>query len=124
MPALSGSWAFCHVREVGTGEAVAMGRVIGDGGWYFHIADMATHPRHQRKGLGRAVITYLLARIEESVEPGAYVSLMADEPGRRLYESVGFDYAAPLTVGMQLYTSAGMVGSEGAGLAGPNEAAR
>lgn len=25
------------------------GRVIGDGGWYFHIVDMATQPDHQRR---------------------------------------------------------------------------
>ncbi|RYI99434.1 MAG: GNAT family N-acetyltransferase, partial [Actinomycetales bacterium] len=34
-PALAGGWAACHVRHVPSGRTVAMGRVIGDGGWYF-----------------------------------------------------------------------------------------
>jgi hypothetical protein len=42
--AVANSWAFCHVRETISGRAVAMGRTLGDGGWYFHIADMATAP--------------------------------------------------------------------------------
>jgi hypothetical protein len=33
-PALAGTWWGCHVVHDGTGEAAAMGRVIGDGGWY------------------------------------------------------------------------------------------
>ena len=41
-PALKNSWLWVTVRI--DGQAVAMGRVIGDGGWYFHIADMATLP--------------------------------------------------------------------------------
>jgi hypothetical protein len=28
-----------------------MGRVIGDGGWYFHVVDMAVLPEHQRRDL-------------------------------------------------------------------------
>lgn len=35
-----GSWYGCYVVHASTGEAVAMGRIIGDGGWYFHVADM------------------------------------------------------------------------------------
>lgn len=100
--ALAHSWAFCHVRDAATGEAVAMGRVLGDGGWYFHVTDMATLPEHQGRGLGRRVLTRLLARIEEAAPPGAYVTLNADAPGRRLYESLGFVETAPRTVAMAL----------------------
>jgi hypothetical protein len=46
--AMSSSWSFCHVIFAET-TVVAMGRTIGDGGWYFHVYDMATHPDHQRK---------------------------------------------------------------------------
>lgn len=35
-----GTWYGCHISHAGTGAVVAMGRIIGDGGWYFHIADM------------------------------------------------------------------------------------
>jgi ribosomal protein S18 acetylase RimI-like enzyme len=36
-----------------------MGRTIGDGGWYLHIADIATDPAHQRRGIGRAVVAWI-----------------------------------------------------------------
>ncbi|WP_316249018.1 GNAT family N-acetyltransferase [Brachybacterium sp. Z12] len=49
--ALTASWAWITVRTEG-GSLAAMGRVIGDGTWYFHIADIATDPAHQRQGLG------------------------------------------------------------------------
>lgn len=100
--ALPGSWAAVHVVHVPSGETVAMGRVIGDGGWYFHVVDMAVLPQHQRRGLGDRVLTHLLTVIRETAPPGAYVTLMADAPGRRLYERHGFVDSAPRTVGMFL----------------------
>lgn len=104
--ALAGSWAFCHVRDE-RGTAVAMGRVIGDGGWYFHIADMATLPDHQRRGLGRLVIDHLLDGIRAQAPAGAWVTLMADAPGRPLYESVGFRETAPASLGMAMLLTDG-----------------
>ncbi|KAG7087690.1 hypothetical protein E1B28_013637 [Marasmius oreades] len=106
--ALSGSWVFCTVlyqdqnRPVSEAEVVAMGRVIGDGGWYFVIADMAVHLAHQRKGLGEAVLRRLIARIKEQAPPGALVTLSADEKGRALYRRCGFVESAPKSVGMWL----------------------
>ena len=100
--ALPGGWTAAHVVHVPTGTTVAMGRVIGDGGWYFHVVDMAVLPEHQRRGLGDRVLALLLAVIRESAPPGAYVSLMADPPGRRLYERHGFVDSAPRSVGMVL----------------------
>lgn len=69
-----------------------MGRIIGDGGWYFHIADMATLPEHQRKGLGGIILKHLLSYIRENIPGGGkpYISLSADPPGRRLYDQHGF----------------------------------
>lgn len=86
------------------GEAVAMGRIVGDGGWYFVVADMATLPDHQRRGLGRAILTALLEEVRAAAEPGAFVTLTADPPGRRLYESLGFeDVAIADETGMRLW---------------------
>ena len=98
--ALPGSWASCHI--VHDGRAVAMGRVIGDGGWYFHVVDMATLPEHQRRGLGSAVLARLLEQIRIRAPRGAYVSLIADVPGRPLYERHGFTETAPQSVAMAL----------------------
>lgn len=99
-PALRNSWAWAHVRVRETGETVAMGRVLGDGGWYFHVADMATLPQHQRHGLGRWLLGHLLERIRSAAGPEAYVTLMGDRPGRRLYRSMGFRDAMPHSMGM------------------------
>lgn len=100
--ALPGSWYACHVVHDGTGEVVGMGRLLGDGGWYFHVVDMAVLPAHQRRGIGDAVLAALLRRIAETAPPGAYVNLLADPPGRRLYERHGFAETAPGSVGMAL----------------------
>jgi GNAT superfamily N-acetyltransferase len=88
--ALAGTWHMVHVRHRPTGEAVAMGRVIGDGGWYFQIADMATLPDHQRQGLGRLVLTTLVAVIRDRAPDNPWITLLADPPGIPLYTSLGF----------------------------------
>jgi len=99
--ALAGSWSWCHARTA-EGRVVAMGRVVGDGGWYFLVADMATDPGHQRRGLGRRVLTRLLDDVRARAPRGAYITLVADPPGRALYESLGFRDVAPGATGMVL----------------------
>lgn len=100
--ALAGSWAFRHVTDP-SGEVVGMGRVVGDGGWYFLIADMAVLPAHQGRGLGAQILDALLAEIRDRAPRGAWVTLTADPPGRRLYESRGFVDVAPAHTGMHLH---------------------
>ena len=104
--ALTGSWSFCHIRVEATDTAVAMGRVIGDGGWYFHVADMATLPEHQRLGLGRVILDHLLDGIRTGAPERPWVTLFADAPGRRLYASAGFTESAPGSLGMQMILTA------------------
>jgi ribosomal protein S18 acetylase RimI-like enzyme len=98
--AVRGSWAAVHIRHDGSGSTVGMGRVIGDGGWYFHIVDVAVLPEHQRRGLGDAILTALLNAIRTHAPAGAYVNLLADAPGRRLYQRHGFRDTGPRSVGM------------------------
>ena len=100
--ALPGSWAAVHVVASDSGEVVGMGRLLGDGGWYFHVVDMAVLPAHQRRGIGDVVLTALLDRVRSSAPPGAYVNLLADPPGRALYARHGFADTAPGSVGMAL----------------------
>jgi GNAT superfamily N-acetyltransferase len=98
--ALGGSWAAVHVLYEVDAKTVGMGRLLGDGGWYFHVVDMAVLPEHQRRGLGDAMLTVLLDRIRREAPPGAYVNLIADRPGRRLYARHGFTPTAPDSIGM------------------------
>ncbi|AIG74584.1 MULTISPECIES: GNAT family N-acetyltransferase [Amycolatopsis] len=95
-----GAWTSVRVVHRPTGETVGMGRVISDGGWYFHIVDMAVLPAHQRRGIGDAVLEALLAAIDTAA-PGAYVNLLGDPPGWRLYKRHGFVETAPGTIGMR-----------------------
>lgn len=99
--AVQGSWSFCHVTAQ-DGHTVAMGRVLGDGGWYFVVADMATDPDHQRRGLGRAILDHLLGDIRTRAPGDPYVTLTADAAGARLYEHAGFTAFTSDQTGMQL----------------------
>ncbi|MBW4717282.1 GNAT family N-acetyltransferase [Saccharothrix obliqua] len=98
---IDGAWTAVHVIHRGTGETVGMGRVISDGGTYFHIIDMAVLPAHQRRGIGDAILDTLLASIDAAAGAGAAVSLLGDPPGWRLYRRHGFVETAPETVGMR-----------------------
>ncbi len=100
-PALTNSWAWRRAVDA-TGRSVAMGRVVGDGGWYFLVADMATLPSHQRRGLGRRILEDLLAEIREKAPEGAYVTLLADPPGQALYRRLGFTEPTSGSVTMHL----------------------
>lgn len=100
---LPGTWRGCHVVDTDTGETVGMGRIIGDGGWYFHIVDMAVLPDHQRRGLGDQIMSWLLDTIEAESPPGRFVTLMADPPGRALYAKHGFTEAPEFSAGMGLW---------------------
>ncbi|KAH8881744.1 putative GNAT family N-acetyltransferase [Thozetella sp. PMI_491] len=104
-PIAAGSWYGCYVTftdDAGETSIAAMGRILGDGGWYFTIADMAVLPEHQRKGLGDAVLKHLLAFIKANAPEGdPYVNLLADPPGRKLYEKNGFVDTMPRSLGMR-----------------------
>jgi GNAT superfamily N-acetyltransferase len=65
---------------------------------------MAVHPDHQRKGLGDVILKALLQHIhrESPADGKPYITLLADEPGRRLYYKNGFVDAAPGQLGMWL----------------------
>jgi ribosomal protein S18 acetylase RimI-like enzyme len=103
VPALKGGWCAYHVVHEQSGATVGMGRVISDGGWYFHVIDIAVLPEHQRKGLGDTIMTAIMDRIRQEAAPGAYVNLLADPPGRSLYRKHGFSETAPGEVGMGIW---------------------
>lgn len=83
------------------GDAVVgMGRIIGDGGCFFQVTDIAIMPEHQGRGLGKTIMAALTDYIEKQLPKTAYVSLIADVPANRLYKQFGFAETAPRSVGM------------------------
>lgn len=83
--------------------AVGMGRVIGDGGLFFQIVDIAVDPAHQGRGLGKAVMAALIEHLRATVPAEAYISLIADGEAHRLYAQYGFQPTAPASIGMALF---------------------
>ena len=71
-------------------EAVACGRVTGDGGLYFYLSDIIVLPGHRGRDLGPRVMAALMAFIERAARPGAFVALMAAKGVQHYYERWGF----------------------------------
>lgn len=81
------------------GRAIGMGRLIGDGGCFFQIVDIAVDPAFQGRGLGKRIMAGLMAHVA-TLPKGAHVSLIADTPADRLYAQFGFVATAPRSLGM------------------------
>jgi len=82
------------------GAVIGMGRIIGDGGCFFQVTDIAIMPEHRGRGLGKMIMAALMDHIESKLPKTAYVSLIADVPANRLYQQFGFTETAPCSVGM------------------------
>ena len=83
-------------------EVVGMGRIIGDGGCFFQVVDIAVLPAHQGQGLGKLIMREIRQFIDSDVPESAYVSLIADGQAQDLYAQFGFKHTAPASVGMAL----------------------
>ncbi len=94
------------------GKPVGMGRVIGDGGCFFQVVDIAVDPDHQGNGLGKAVMSAIVEYLRHNVPATAYVSLIADIPADRLYAQFGFEPTGPRSIGMALARDQSEFGSD------------
>lgn len=99
-PIFDNTWLWVRVDDTESGQTIGMGRVIGDGGCCFLIADMETNPDHQRQGIGRAILHELLNGILTAAPDDPYIVLTADASGRPLYQSMGVVETAPRSIGM------------------------
>lgn len=88
------------VIVVNDDQVIGMGRLIGDGGCFFQVTDIAVDPDHQKRGLGKLIMTTIMEYVNTTLPETAYVSLIADVPANKLYEQVGFKETAPRSVGM------------------------
>jgi len=102
---LPNSMAGVIVRK--DGEAVGMGRAIGDGGLFYQIVDIAVLPAHQGLGLGKAIMGALMETLRGAIPGTAYVSLIADGDARHLYARYGFEPVAPKSIGMAMWLEPG-----------------
>ncbi|PRC92231.1 GNAT family N-acetyltransferase [Solimicrobium silvestre] len=84
------------------GEPIGMGRVIGDGGCFYQVVDIAVLPEHQGKGLGKQIMHEIMVYLEAHAPKSAYVSLIADGKARDLYAQFGFAPTAPKSIGMAI----------------------
>jgi len=85
----------CAVSIYSEGLPIGIGRVIGDGGCFFEIVDIAVKPEHQKKGLGDMIMEGLMTYINDNAPNTAYVSLMADHGTPEFYRRFGFKASLP-----------------------------
>ena len=64
--------------------------MIGDGGCFYFVVDVAVEPGLQGRGLGRRIMQALDAWVRANAPATAHVSLIADGDARYLYEKFGF----------------------------------
>lgn len=93
------------------GEVVGMGRIIGDGGCFYSVVDIAVAPPYQGQGLGRLIMNALESWLRSHAEPSAYVTLVADGEARQLYAKYGFVETAPASVNMEYIIPAADTGA-------------
>ena len=97
---LASSWCAVCVRI--DGELIGMGRVVGDGGLFLFVVDIAVTPAWQRRGLGRRIMQALMEQVHARAFSYTQVGLIADGPAHLLYEQFGFRPVAPESQGMSL----------------------
>jgi GNAT superfamily N-acetyltransferase len=81
-------------------RVVGMGRVIGDGGCFFIVVDIAVEPEHQGRGLGKCIMSALDTWLRATAPDSSNVSLIADGDAKHLYARFGFADVGPVSVGM------------------------
>ncbi|CAG9295357.1 GNAT family N-acetyltransferase [Celerinatantimonas diazotrophica] len=92
-----GVTVYCAEQKVG------IGRIIGDGGCFFEITDIAVLPAHQSDGVGRMIMEHLVNWLKENAPKTAYISLMADHGTPEFYAKFGFKKAEmPQSCGMSM----------------------
>jgi len=97
---LKNSWASVCVRE--NGRLIGMGRIVGDGGLFLLVVDIAVTPEWQGQGWGARIMQALMDELHARAPKSAHVALIADGTASRLYERFGFTMSAPGAHGMQM----------------------
>ncbi len=79
---------------------IGMGRVVGDGAFYFQLVDIMVAASHLDQGVEEMIVSELLSRLEKIAPSGAEVTVITDVPGIKLYQHAGFKLLYPDRYGM------------------------
>lgn len=71
-------------------ELAGMGRIIGDHGFVYFIADIIVKPDYQKKKLGYGIMKLIMEYLDENAPPNSYITLMAAKGKEEFYEKFGF----------------------------------
>ena len=74
------------------GQAIGMGRLVGDGSMYWYIQDLFINPAYQGRGIGKTIMDYMTAHIEGNTAPGTttMVGLFSAKGKDGFYEKLGY----------------------------------
>ena len=97
---LPASWCSVCVRD--GDELIGMGRVVGDGGLFLFVVDIAVAPAWQGQGWGQRIMQALMDEVHARAPARTMVALIANGTAHRLYEQFGFKQVAPAAHGMLL----------------------
>lgn len=83
----------CHVSAWIGDEIVGMGRLIGDASMYWYIQNLIVLPKYQLKGVGTAIMNYLLAFIHRNTPLNSHVivGLMCSQHTASFYQKFSFE---------------------------------
>ncbi|KKB75543.1 MULTISPECIES: GNAT family N-acetyltransferase [Bacillus] len=81
-------------------ELIGMGRIIGDGGRFFQIVDVAVKPSEQDEEIKHMIMDEIMDFLRQNAPLGAEVLLMADVPSIPFYQTYGFHYTYPQSISL------------------------
>lgn len=79
---------------------IGMGRVVGDGAFYFQLVDIMVAASHLDQEVEEMIVSELLSRLAKIAPSGAEVTVITDVPGIKLYQHAGFKLLYPDRYGM------------------------
>lgn len=80
------------VMAVENGKTIGMGRIVGDGAVICYIQDFVVRPEYQGTSIGRKMMEWLIAHVEElrMDQSEMMLCLMCAKGRERFYEKFGF----------------------------------